>query len=93
MPKFDTLALGPTEKHNMVPSAAGQVQLARTIADKVEILKKLGARFYASPEEYDAGEWAACLNAWKTKSTGELGPLVMSRPPRAVLEPSVKATN
>lgn len=63
---FDTAMRGMQEKHNLVPEGAARVQLARTMSEKVEILKRIGARFYASLDEYSAGDGAACLNAWST---------------------------
>jgi hypothetical protein len=39
-------------------------------------LKQLGGRFLANLEDYDG---VGCLNAWKDKETGEVGPLVITR--------------
>ena len=73
--EFDIPIPGYHDKHNLVPGGVAQVQLARSMVEKAEILKRIGAKFYASLDEYSAGDGAACLNAWKTKFSGELGPL------------------
>ncbi|KAI5460492.1 hypothetical protein BGZ63DRAFT_424997 [Mariannaea sp. PMI_226] len=74
--EFDTYMYGIQEKHNLVPGNAAQVQLARNMPEKAEILKRISAKFYASLDEYSEDDGEACLNAWKTKSNGELGPLL-----------------
>lgn len=74
--EFDTVIQGILEEDNLVPTNASQVQLARTMAEKVEIIKRLRGKFYASLEEYGRGGGKACLNSWATKTTGEVGPLV-----------------
>jgi hypothetical protein len=64
------------EKYNLLPTDAGKVSLARTMDEKCEILKSMGARFFASLEQYDG---AACLRAWQEKTQGEFGPLVQTQ--------------
>ena len=79
--EFDTVMQGLLEADNVVPTNASQVQLARNMAEKVEILKRLRGKFYASLEEYERGGGKACLNSWATKTTGEVGPLVQTALP------------
>jgi hypothetical protein len=43
--------------------------------DKCAILKNIGAKFFASLEEF---EGAACLKAWAEKTAGEFGPLAQT---------------
>ncbi|OIW30176.1 hypothetical protein CONLIGDRAFT_714572 [Coniochaeta ligniaria NRRL 30616] len=74
--EFDTVMRGLLEEDNPVPENAPQVQLARNMAEKVEILKRMGGKFYSSLEDYERGGGKACLNSWATKTTGEVGPLV-----------------
>jgi hypothetical protein len=69
---FDTTMYGVQEKHNLVPSAAVKVTLARTMDEKCAILKSIGGKFHQSLDMYDG---AACLKAWTTKTAGEVGPL------------------
>jgi len=71
--EFDTVGYGISEKHNLLPGDAGRVLLAKTMDDKCAILENMGARFFASLEEF---EGTACLKAWAEKSEGEFGPLV-----------------
>jgi hypothetical protein len=71
--EYDTVMYGMQEKHNLLPVDAGKVSLARTTDEKCEILKSMGARFFASLEQYDG---AACLRAWEEKTQGEFGALV-----------------
>lgn len=73
--EFDTVGYGISEKHNLLPSDAGRVLLARTMGHKCAILKSMGARFFASLEVY---EGAVCLKAWAEKTQGEFGPLVQT---------------
>lgn len=44
--------------------------------EKCDILKSMGAKFYATLNEYDG---LSCLNAWKTKTEGEIGPFVKTQ--------------
>ncbi|KAK4206726.1 hypothetical protein QBC37DRAFT_356453 [Rhypophila decipiens] len=76
--EYDTAMYnGQWEEDNQVPEDAAQVQMARDMSQKVEILKRMkGARFYASAEEYErVGGGKACLNWWVSKTAGEVGPL------------------
>ena len=70
--EFDTPMYGVQEKHNLVPSTAVKVTLARTMDEKCVILKSIGGKFYQSLDIYDG---AACLKAWTTKTAGEVEPL------------------
>ncbi|KAK1777159.1 hypothetical protein QBC45DRAFT_443810 [Copromyces sp. CBS 386.78] len=74
--EFDTVMYGFQEKENLAPGNVAQVQLARNMGEKVEILKRMRGKFYASLEEYGHGDGKACINSWATKTTGEFGPLV-----------------
>jgi hypothetical protein len=74
--EYDTVMYGMQEKLNLVPIGAVRVQLAKTMDMKCEILKSMGAEFYASLRNYDG---AACLNAWEEKTEGEFGQLVVTR--------------
>ncbi|KAK4206273.1 hypothetical protein QBC37DRAFT_435175 [Rhypophila decipiens] len=76
--EYDTdMYNGQVEVNNQVPEDAAQVQMARDMSEKVEILKRMkGARFYASAEEYERVRGGkACLNWWVSKTGGEVGPL------------------
>jgi len=64
------------EKYNLLPGDAVRVSLARTMDEKCEILKGIGAKFFASLEQYDS---AACLREWDEKTEGEFGPLVQTQ--------------
>jgi hypothetical protein len=70
--EFETTMYGMQEKENLIPSEVAQVQLARTMDEKCEILKSLGAKYFKCLELY---EGAACLKAWQEKTQGEFGPL------------------
>ncbi len=70
----DTDMYGGEEDENMVPADAGRLGLARSMAERCEILKRLGARFFSGLEEYE-GE-STYLRAWEWKSEGEVGELV-----------------
>jgi len=61
-----------TGSDNLVPLDAARVSLAKTMDEKCQILQGLGAKFYSNPDEYVGN---VCLDAWKWKSTGEVGPL------------------
>ncbi|KAE8444958.1 hypothetical protein EG329_014085 [Mollisiaceae sp. DMI_Dod_QoI] len=74
--EFDTVMYGMQEKQNLFKTEANMVWLAKTMDMKCEILRSLGARFFAGLEEYDG---AACLKAWEEKMEGEFGPLVKTR--------------
>lgn len=74
--EFDTIMYGMQEKHNLVPEGAAQVQLARNMSEKVEILKKIGGKYYSNLEDYSAGNGAACLNDWATRSRDDVGQVI-----------------
>lgn len=65
---------GGDEDENMVAADAGRLSLARSMAERCEILKRLGARFFAGLEEYEGK--TTFLKAWQWKSEGEIGELV-----------------
>jgi hypothetical protein len=75
--EYETTLPGMQERHNLQPYDVGRVSLARTMEEKCEILKAMGARFFASPSRYEGG--AACVNAWEEKTQGEVGPLVKTQ--------------
>jgi hypothetical protein len=74
--EYDTVMYGMKEKHNLLPADAEKVVIARTMAEKGQILESMGEKFYASLEEYDG---ASCLNAWNSKTGGEIGILVQTK--------------
>lgn len=74
--EYDTNIYCIGEKYNPLPGDARRLFMARTMDEKCEILKRMGARFYASLEQYDG---AACLRAWKEKTQGEFGPLAQTQ--------------
>jgi len=74
--EYDTVMYGMKEKHSLLPADAGKVVIARTMAEKCQILESMGGKFYGSLEEYGG---ASCLNAWKSKTGGEIGILVQTK--------------
>lgn len=68
----DTNMLGVLEEENLVPEDAGKVGLARSMEERCEILKKMGARFFGAMEEDLEGE-TTFLRAWEWKWEGEVG--------------------
>ncbi|KAH8595660.1 hypothetical protein B0O99DRAFT_594417 [Bisporella sp. PMI_857] len=46
--EYDTTMYGMQEQYNLVPPSAVQVLLAKTMNEKCEVLKSLGAKFYAA---------------------------------------------
>jgi hypothetical protein len=81
---FDTTLSYFQDKHNLVPEDATKVLLARTMDERCEILKGIGAKFYKSLDQYKG---AACLRAWEEKNSGEHGPLLPTRYPPASASP------
>ena len=71
---YDTNMLGILEEENLVPEDAGKVGLARSMEERCEILKKMGARFFGAMVDYE-GE-TTFLRAWESKWEGEVGGLV-----------------
>ncbi|KAL4756286.1 uncharacterized protein BDW70DRAFT_145128 [Aspergillus foveolatus] len=55
---------------------SGLLGLAKDMEERCEILKKIGGKFYASLDDYNGH---GCLRAWEDKTTGEVGPLVVTR--------------
>jgi hypothetical protein len=70
--EYDRNIYSARETQNLVPSDASRVMLAETMQERCEILKNMGAKFYRRVSEYDG---LACINAWKTKESGEHGAL------------------
>ncbi|KAH7161208.1 hypothetical protein EDB81DRAFT_755784 [Dactylonectria macrodidyma] len=70
--EFDQPMWGARQEEIIVPDEASRVMLARSMQEKCDILKSIGAKFYAKLDEYDE---PSCLKAWKTKTTGEVDPL------------------
>lgn len=75
--EYDTSIFSVMEPKNLQPGDTGRVTLARTMEERCEILKAMGASFFPSPDLYEGG--AACVAAWKRKTEGEVGPLVKTQ--------------
>ena len=73
----DTNMHGVLEEENMVPVDAGRVSLARSMEERCEILKGMGARFFDNLEEYKGR--TTFLRAWEWKWEGEAGELVKAK--------------
>lgn len=69
----DTNWEGIIEEDNLVPADAAKVKLAKTMEERCEILRGMGAKFYASLEDY--GSETTFMRAWASKVDGEIGPL------------------
>jgi len=69
----DTNWMGIIEENNLVPADAAKVKLAKTMEERCEILKGMGARFYAGLEPYQSE--STFLKAWESKWEGEIGHL------------------
>lgn len=69
----DTNWMGIIEEDNLVPTDAAKVKLAKTMEERCEILKGMGARFYAGLEDYESE--STFLRAWEWKWEGEIGHL------------------
>ena len=69
----DTNWMGIIEEDNLVPADAAKVRLAKTMEERCEILKGMGARFYAGLEDYESE--STFLRAWEWKWEGEIGHL------------------
>ena len=74
--EFDNPIYGPPWSDPNIPTEGGQALLARNMDERCEILKRLGAKFFARLEDYDG---AGSLRGWEEKFTGEVGPLVITR--------------
>lgn len=73
----DTSMIGVMEEDNMVPIDAGRLCLARSMEERCQILKGLGATFYGTLEDYR--ENSTYLRAWDWKWEGEVDNLVQVR--------------
>ncbi|KAK6196588.1 hypothetical protein LQW54_011372 [Pestalotiopsis sp. IQ-011] len=71
--EYDAAVRFLLEPRNQPPPNAACVHLARTMEEKCEMLKSIGAKHYKSIREY---EGVVCVNAWEKKITGEFGPSV-----------------
>lgn len=71
--EYDRSMYHARETQNLVPPKVSRVMLAKTMQERCEILKDMGATFFQRPNNYTG---LACLNAWKTKMSGEHGRLV-----------------
>ena len=69
----DTNWMGIIEEANLVPADAAKVKLAKTMEERCEILKGMGARFYAGLKDYESE--STFLRAWEWKWEGEIGHL------------------
>ena len=63
------------DEDNFAPDFAATLMLARTMEERCEILRKLGARYYESLNQYEEDE-TTFLRAWEWKKDGEVGPLI-----------------
>ena len=59
------------EDYKEIPEDAGRILLARTMGERCEIMKKMGAMFYASLHDYERR--TTFLRAWEWKWEGEVG--------------------
>lgn len=71
--EYDRNMYHARETRNLVTSDVSRVMLAKTMQERCEILKDMGAKCFQRSSEYTG---LACLNAWKTKTSGEHGALV-----------------
>ena len=62
--------MGIIKEDNLVPTDAVKVKLAKTIEERCEILKEIGARFYAGLEDYKSE--STFLRACEWKSEGDI---------------------
>lgn len=62
------------DEDNFAPLFAATLALARTMEERCEILRKLGAKYYACLEQYE--DKTTFLRAWEWKKDGEVGPLI-----------------
>jgi hypothetical protein len=65
--------MGIIEEDNLVSADAAKVKLAKTMEERCEILKGMGARSYAGLEYYESE--STFLRAWEWKWEGEIGHL------------------
>ena len=64
--------MGIIEEKNLVPADAAKAKIAKTMEERCEILKGMGARFHAGLEDY-ASE-STFLRGWEWKWEGEVRP-------------------
>lgn len=62
------------DEENFAPDFAATLTLARTMEERCKILRKLGARYYASLDQYR--DETTFLRALEWKKDGEVGPLI-----------------
>ncbi|KAF2661071.1 hypothetical protein K491DRAFT_774352 [Lophiostoma macrostomum CBS 122681] len=65
--EFEIMMYGWQERHNHVPGDVGKVSLAKTMEEKCQILRSMGAKFYSTLAAYDG---VACLHMWEVKTRG-----------------------
>ncbi|MCJ1249833.1 hypothetical protein MMC30_007059 [Trapelia coarctata] len=70
--EFDENTYDIEDEDDLVPEDTGRLVLARDMDERCEILRRLGARFFGSLDEY---EGRGFLRAWEGKMEGEVGPL------------------
>lgn len=70
----DNTMIGILEEENLLPADAGRVQLTGYMEERCLILKRLGAKFHGSLEEYEGR--STYLTAWEWKLEGEVRELV-----------------
>lgn len=68
----DSNWMGIIEEDNLVPANAAKTKLAKTMEERCEILKEMGARYYAGLKDYK--NESTFLTAWSWKWEGEIGP-------------------
>ena len=61
------------EEDILVPEDAAMIKLAKTMEERCAILKKMGATYHASLDDYQSEH--TFLKAWEWKWEGEVGPL------------------
>ena len=72
--EFDTVFAGVDEEDNLLPEAPSRLLMARTMDERVDVLRKyFEATFYETVEDYRG---YAFLKAWEEKDggEGEVGP-------------------
>jgi len=74
--EYETPMWGIKEPQNLLPGDVGKVLLAKTMAEKYEILEDSGAKCFTDVVEYNG---PACLRDWERKTEGELGELVLTK--------------
>lgn len=72
MSKFDNVWTGTVEEEITVPEDAARVLMARDMDERVELLKRMRAHYFAKVEDYEG--WA-CIKVWE-KTHGEVGPCI-----------------